>query len=84
MTPWRDRPVPEVRDEALFGDRIVRCFVDRPTSVLAMFEAAREAHPQGDAVVFGGRRWSYADTGPKPSASRRASRRAASAPATAS
>ncbi len=63
MNPWRDRPVPAMRDEALFDDRVVRCFVDRPASLLAMFERAREAHPRGDAVVCDGRRWSYAETG---------------------
>jgi O-succinylbenzoic acid--CoA ligase len=63
MNPWRDRPVPAMRREALFGDRVVRCFVDRPTNVLAMFERSRASHPQGDAVVCDGRRWSYAETG---------------------
>lgn len=63
MSPWHDLTVPAMRDEALFGDRVVRCFVERPASVLAMFEQSREAHPQGDAVVCDGCRWSYAETG---------------------
>jgi len=63
MNPWRNRPVPAMRSEALYGDRVVRCFVDRPASVLAMFEQARAAHPEGDAVVCDGRCWSYRSVG---------------------
>lgn len=63
MNPWRDHAVPAMRHEALYGDRVVRCFVDRPTSLLAMFEQARATRPAHDAVVCDGRRWSYAETG---------------------
>ena len=62
MSPWRDHAVPAMRHEALYGDRVVRCFADRPTSLLAMFDAARAARPQRDAVVCEGMRWSYAET----------------------
>jgi len=62
MSPWRDHAVPAMRHEALYGDRVVRCFADRPTSLLAMFDAARAARPQHDAVVCEGMRWSYAET----------------------
>ena len=60
MNPWRNRPVPAMRSEALYGDRVVRCFVDRPSSVIAMFERACAAYPAADAVVCDGRRWSHA------------------------
>jgi len=63
MNPWRDHAVPAMRHEALYGDRVVRCFADRPTSLLSMFDAARARRPQHDAVVFQGRRWSYAEVG---------------------
>ncbi|MDM0107221.1 AMP-binding protein [Variovorax sp. J22R24] len=63
MTHWRDFPVPAMRHEALYGDRIVRCFAERPASLHAMFERARTTRPQHDAMVFEGRRWSYAETG---------------------
>ena len=63
MNPWRDTPVPAMRHEALYGDRVVRCFVDRPASLLAMFDAARAGGPQRDAVVAEGERWSYAEAG---------------------
>jgi long-chain acyl-CoA synthetase len=62
MNPWRDHAVPAMRHEALYGDRVARCFVDRPTSLLAMFDAARARRPQHEAVVCEGRRWSYAET----------------------
>ena len=63
MNPWRDTPVPAMRHEALYGDRVVRCFVDRPASLLAMFDGARAGGPQRDAVVAEGERWSYAEAG---------------------
>ena len=49
MNPWRDHAVPAMRHEALYGDRVVRCFADRPASLLAMFDAARAGRPQADA-----------------------------------
>ena len=57
---WSGYPVPTMRHEALHGDRVVRCFADRPSGLFAMFArsvAARAAH---DAVICEGRRWSYA------------------------
>lgn len=62
MNPWRDHPVPRLRAEALYGDRIVRCFAERPPGLVAMFERSRAARPAADAVVCDGRRWSYAAT----------------------
>jgi len=62
MNPWRDHAMPAIRHEALYGDRVVRCFVDRPAGLLAMFDAARARRPQHDAIVCEGRRWSYAET----------------------
>jgi O-succinylbenzoic acid--CoA ligase len=52
-----------MRHEALYGDRIVRCFGERPGSFHAMFAASLAAHGDADAVVCDGRRWSYAQTG---------------------
>jgi len=63
MSPWRGHAVPAMRQEALYGDRVVRCFVDRPPTLLAMFDAARVRRPQHDAVVCEGSRWSYAEAG---------------------
>lgn len=63
MNPWRDCEVPALRAEALYGDRVVPCFAERPASLHAMFERARADRPQHDAIVFRGRRWSYAQAG---------------------
>ena len=58
--PWRDHPVPPMRHEALYGDRVVRCFQGRPHSLLALFERSLAQAPQAEALVFDGRRWTYA------------------------
>ena len=63
MKPWQGCAVPALRSEALYGDRVVRCFAERPTSLRAMFERSRAARAQFDASVFEGRRWSYAQVG---------------------
>ena len=63
MNHWAACEVPALRAEALYGDRVVPCFAERPASLHAMFERARAAGPQGDAIVFQGRRWSYAQAG---------------------
>ena len=55
--------MPALRAEALYGDRVVRCFAERPTSLHAMFERSRASRAEHDASVFAGRRWSYAQVG---------------------
>ncbi len=62
MSHWADHPVPAQRHEALYGDRVVSCFAERPMSFHALFDAAHRQHPEADAMVFEGRRWSYAQT----------------------
>jgi O-succinylbenzoic acid--CoA ligase len=52
-------PSPALRHEVLYGDRVVRCFADRPRSVHAMLERAVARAPDRDAVVFEGRRWTW-------------------------
>jgi long-chain acyl-CoA synthetase len=47
------------RQEAHFGDRVVRCFVDRPGSWPAMFGQAVARHRGRTAMVFGSRRWTW-------------------------
>jgi O-succinylbenzoic acid--CoA ligase len=63
MNPWHAHPAPAMRVEALYGDRIVRCFADRPAGLHAMFERARAERGEDDAVVHEGRRWRYAELG---------------------
>jgi O-succinylbenzoic acid--CoA ligase len=56
---WPSRDIPALRHEAAYGDRIVRCFVERPGSMHALLEEAVAAHGDSDAVVCGDTRWNY-------------------------
>jgi O-succinylbenzoic acid--CoA ligase len=62
LIDWTGYPIPPLRHEAPYGDRVVRCFAGRPPSFDAMFEHARGRFAGADAVVFGERRWSYDQT----------------------
>jgi long-chain acyl-CoA synthetase len=57
--PPAGEPAPALRHEVRFDGRVVRCFADRPASVHAMFERSLHRHPDRDAMVFEGRRWSW-------------------------
>ncbi len=56
---WRLDPSITIRREAHFGDRVVRCFADRPAHVWDIFARSVEAWPDSDAVVAGETRLSY-------------------------
>ena len=61
MNPfWQDYPVPTLRHEAWFGDRVVPAFQPRPASVWAMFAASVARTPQAECLVCDGQRLSYA------------------------
>ena len=60
MDHWSGYPLPPQRAEALHGDRVVRCFAERPRNLQAMFDAALARAPQATALVCEGERWSYA------------------------
>ena len=63
MNPhWSGYPVPPMRHEALHGDRVVRCFAERPAGLHALFARSAALRAAHDAVVCEGRRWSYAAT----------------------
>ena len=62
MPPWQDYPVPGMRHEALYGDRIVRCFTPRPDSFYGLFAASVARRPDADMMVFEGQRWTYRDS----------------------
>lgn len=47
------------RYEIHFGDRVIRCFRERPESVMAMFDAAVARAPEAEAVVCGSLRVGY-------------------------
>ena len=52
--------MPAMRTEALFGDRVVRCFAERPAGLFAMFAASVARAPAATALVCEGERFSYA------------------------
>jgi long-chain acyl-CoA synthetase len=58
---WPDDPLPPIRHELHFGDRLVRCFVDRPRSLYGLLETALLRNPDGLALVDGGARLTYGD-----------------------
>ena len=58
MNPW-GKIWPETRDEAHYGDRVVRCFSDRPASLLDMLYQAVQRNPDGEALVCGDERLNY-------------------------
>jgi long-chain acyl-CoA synthetase len=55
---WSRHPIPAMRLEARFGDRVVAAFGERPRSVWQMVEGAASTNPDGEALVCGARRMS--------------------------
>jgi acyl-CoA synthetase (AMP-forming)/AMP-acid ligase II len=53
-------PVPTMRTERHFDGRVVRCFADRPTSTYALLADAVSSRPEGEAIVCGQERLTYA------------------------
>jgi len=58
MGTWDDI-WPPMRLEAHFGDRVVRCFTERPDSMFALLLDAVQRNPDGDALVCGEERLTY-------------------------
>ena len=61
MNPWQGYPVPAIRVEAPFPDRVVRAFAQRPASVHAMLAQTVRERGSHEALVCEGRRWTYAE-----------------------
>jgi acyl-CoA synthetase (AMP-forming)/AMP-acid ligase II len=55
---WTMRGLP-LRRELHFGDRVMRCFAQRPASVDAMLRDAVAANPDGEALVAGDERLTW-------------------------
>jgi long-chain acyl-CoA synthetase len=55
---WR-ASMPPTQLEAHFGDRAVRCFVDRPRNVNALFARALARNQEGEALVCGDQRQTW-------------------------
>jgi long-chain acyl-CoA synthetase len=56
---WSNYPIPAMRHEARFGDRVVLAFADRPKSIWEMVASAAARNPDGEALVCGKRRMSW-------------------------
>ncbi len=56
MKLWHATTLPALRQEAVYGDRLVRCFAERPASLHALLDRAVAQHPDCDAVVCGATR----------------------------
>src|SRR5262245_11661708 len=52
-------PFPQIRSEAHFDGRVVRCFAERPHCVHTMLSEAVAGNPDGEAVVCGTERLTY-------------------------
>ena len=55
---WLGR-VPPIRWERHYGDRIVRCFVERPRNAYDLLREAAARNPDGEAIVCGAERLTY-------------------------
>jgi acyl-CoA synthetase (AMP-forming)/AMP-acid ligase II len=58
---WSNYPIPDMRLEAHFGDRIIPVFCDRPANVWQMVAEAAAKNPGGEALVAGTRRMTWAE-----------------------
>ncbi|MET0483880.1 MAG: class I adenylate-forming enzyme family protein [Aestuariivirgaceae bacterium] len=56
---WSHDPIPPMRHETRFGDRVVPLFADRPKSIWAMVEQAAARNGDGEALVCGDKRLSW-------------------------
>jgi long-chain acyl-CoA synthetase len=56
---WSHYPIPPMRREARFGDRVVPAFCERSKNIWAMVSDAALKNPDGEALVCGDRRMSW-------------------------
>lgn len=62
---WSKYPIPAMRLETRFGDRMVPAFVDRPANVWAMVAEAAARNPDGEALVCGDDRMTWREVAQK-------------------
>jgi O-succinylbenzoic acid--CoA ligase len=51
--------IPAMRYERHYGDRLVRCFVERPRNAYDLLAEAAKRNPEGEAIVCGDERLTY-------------------------
>jgi long-chain acyl-CoA synthetase len=56
---WSQHPIPPMRLEARFGDRLIPAFCERPRSVWQMVADAAAKNPDGEALACGERRLNW-------------------------
>jgi long-chain acyl-CoA synthetase len=56
---WSKYPIPPMRHEARFGDRVVLAFSERPKSIWEMVAGAALRNPDGEALVCGSARMNW-------------------------
>lgn len=56
---WRGFSIPDRRQEAHFGDRVVPCFVEREDCLHALFQATVAKHGERLALVCDNQRWTW-------------------------
>ena len=56
---WSDCPIPPMRPERRFGDRVVPAFCERPKNIWAMVAEAAARNPDGEALVCGTSRMTW-------------------------
>jgi long-chain acyl-CoA synthetase len=56
---WSKYPIPPMRHEARFGDRVVLAFTERPKSIWEMVAGAALRNPDGEALVCGSARMNW-------------------------
>jgi long-chain acyl-CoA synthetase len=57
---WSGFPIPAMQLEARFGDRVVPAFVERPGSIWQMVAEAAATNPDGEALIAGTTRLTWA------------------------
>ncbi len=58
MSKWLGT-IPAIHHEQHFGDRVVRCFKERPGGIEQLFSEAVKQWPNAEAIVDGPRRFTY-------------------------
>ena len=48
-----------IRLEQHFGQRVMRCFADRPSDINTMWRAATSSRPNAEALVCGAQKWTW-------------------------